>query len=202
MQTLNRPYHFLPVVALGVILSWLSLPAYSDENTGQIAEPQSMDAESGPASVPPTEETPAAEPQSMEPEPDTASAPSDEATSDEATSGESTTTTPPKSEHVLRALLTTGIENREPVDEIVSLDKNSDRVYFFTEFSGLKGKMVKHRWEYNGKVMGEVNFNIGSNHWRCYSSKNLLPEWTGIWTVSVIDDQDNVLAETYFEVTE
>jgi hypothetical protein len=75
-------------------------------------------------------------------------------------------------------------------------------VYFFTEFSGLKGKVVKHRWEYDGKVMGEVNFNVGSNHWRSYSSKNLLPEWTGIWTVSVIDDKGKVLTETYFEVTE
>jgi hypothetical protein len=50
--------------------------------------------------------------------------------------------------------------------------------------------------------MGEVNFNVGSNRWRSYSSKNLLPEWTGIWTVSVIDDKGNVLTETYFEVTE
>jgi hypothetical protein len=155
-------------------------------------EPQSMQPEPGTASAPPAEGTPAAEPQSMEPATGTASAPS----------AEETPATPPKSEHVLRALLTTGIENREPVDEIVSLDKNSDRIYFFTEFSGLKGHMVRHRWEYNGKVMGEVNFNVGSNRWRCYSSKNLLPEWTGIWTVSVIDDQDNVLTETYFEVTE
>lgn len=192
MQTLNRPYHFLPVVALGVLLTWLSQPAYSDEITGQGAEPQSMEAEPATADVAPAEESPAAEPQSMETDMGAASAPS----------GEKTPASPPTSEHVLRALLTTGIENREPVDEIVSLDKNSDRIYFFTEFSGLKGKTVRHRWEYNGKVMGEVNFNVGSNHWRCYSSKNLLPEWTGIWTVSVLDDQDNVLTETYFELTE
>ena len=107
-----------------------------------------------------------------------------------------------KSEHVLRALLTTGIENREPVDEIVSLDKNRERIYFFTELTGLKGKVIKHRWEFQDKVMGVVNFNVGSDQWRCYSSKNLSPEWTGIWTVTIVDEKDNVLTQTYFEVTE
>jgi len=107
-----------------------------------------------------------------------------------------------KSEHVLRALLTTGIENREPVDEIVSLDKNRERIYFFTELTGLKGKIIKHRWEFQDKIMGVVNFNVGSDHWRCYSSKNLSPEWTGIWTVTIVDEKDNVLTQTYFEVTE
>ena len=107
-----------------------------------------------------------------------------------------------KSEHVLRALLTTGIENREPVDEIVSLDKNRERIYFFTELTGMKGKVIKHRWEFQDKVMGVVNFNVGSDQWRCYSSKNLSPEWTGIWTVTIVDEKDNVLTQTYFEVTE
>lgn len=133
------------------------------------------------------------------------------ATSDTALDTRTTTTAPAseavkpgkkQSPHILRALLTTAIVDREPADEIVSLDKNKDRIYFFTEIAGLKGKVIKHRWEYQGKTMAEVNFNVGSPKWRCYSSKNILPDWTGIWTVSVVDDKGEVLAETYFEVTD
>ena len=121
------------------------------------------------------------------------------------TSATTPTTVPPKttinSPNVVRALLTSAIVDKEPADQISSINKDQERIYFFTEFSGLKGKMIKHRWKYQGKVMAEVNFNVGSEQWRCYSSKNLLPEWLGMWTVSVIDDRGQVLAETQFEVT-
>lgn len=107
-----------------------------------------------------------------------------------------------KNKNVIRAILTTAIEDKEPTDEIVAIDKNKDRIYFFTEFANMTGQAIKHRWEYQGKTMAEVNFNVGSAKWRCYSSKNLLPEWTGIWTVSVIDDKGQVISESIFEVTE
>ena len=191
---------------LSLSLIGFSQAVFCDDNTNQAGEQM----EPGSPSTLPAENSTEAPMETSAGTPtdattDTSADSSAEAPAETATISDTTpapAASPPKSEHILRALLTTGIENREPVDEIVSLDKNRDRVYFFTEFSGLKGKVVKHRWEYDGKVMGEVNFNVGSNHWRSYSSKNLLPEWTGIWTVSVIDDKGKVLTETYFEVTE
>jgi hypothetical protein len=105
-------------------------------------------------------------------------------------------------DRVTRALLTTGIQDREPVDEIISLDKNHGRIYYFTEFVNMKGETVSHRWEYKDKVMAEVNINIASPRWRAYSSKNIKPEWTGIWTVSVVDENGKVLKENLFEVVE
>lgn len=109
---------------------------------------------------------------------------------------------PEKDKRILRALLTTGIVNREPSDEVVALDKNLGRIYFFTEFADMKGQVVKHRWEYQGKIMAEVNFNVSGSPWRCYSSKNIQPEWTGIWTVSAVDNNGKVIGESYFEVTD
>jgi hypothetical protein len=200
MQNMNKSWIITLCAALGLFLALLSLPVYSDESTAQTRESGAGSAE---GTVEGTVEGTA------EGTGDTAIETTTE-TTDENTEQTATTTAPadtpvkapPRSEHVVRALLTTGIENREPVDEIVSINKNQQRIYFFTELADLKGKMIKHRWDFNGKTMGEVDFNVGSNKWRCYSSKNLLPEWTGIWTVSVIDENNNVLAETYFEVTE
>lgn len=198
MQKMNKSWNVPLLIALGFLLAALSLPSYSEESSAQAAPADTTEEGTGQSSGATTAESPSGgiETSAQEQQEGTGHTPPMAEPSEDAVKK------PPQSEHVVRALLTTGIENREPVDEIVSLNKNQERIYFFTEFTGLKGQMIKHRWEYNGKVMGEVNFNVGSNRWRCYSSKNLLPEWTGIWTVSVIDEKNNVLSEAYFEVTE
>ena len=81
---------------------------------------------------------------------------------------------------VNRSAFTTMIENREPSDDLGdSVGNNVNRVYFFTELGGLKDQQVTHRWTYNGRNMAEVTYNVGSNRWRVWSSKNLVPEWLG-----------------------
>jgi len=94
-----------------------------------------------------------------------------------------------------RALFAQSIVDREPVDQTVELSNDTGKVYFFTELRGLNGKSVTHRWEYAGEPHAAITFNIGSDRWRTWSSKNLEPSWTGVWTVSVVDEDGNVLAE-------
>src|SRR4029077_16532555 len=80
---------------------------------------------------------------------------------------------------VVRAVFAKGIAEREPQDVISSLTGGAENVFFFSELRGLEGKTVKHRWEYEGKVMAEVPFVVRADHWRIYSSKRLLPTWGG-----------------------
>lgn len=94
---------------------------------------------------------------------------------------------------VARAVFTTGIENREPVDDIARAPATTETVYFFTELRDLQGQKVTHRWKYNGTVMAEVGFDVGGARWRVYSSKNFVPEWVGNWTVEVVDGGGTVL---------
>jgi len=94
-----------------------------------------------------------------------------------------------------RALFAQSIVDHEPVDQTVELSNDSGKIYFFTELRGLNGKSVTHRWEYAGKPHAAVTFNVGSNRWRTWSSKTLRPQWTGVWTVSVVDEDGNILAE-------
>ena len=92
-----------------------------------------------------------------------------------------------------RALFTTAIEAREPVDRIDSLATSAERVYFFTDIVGLQGQTVIHRWTYNDEVKAEVPIKVRSPRWRAYSSKKLLPGWTGDWKVEVVDTSGTVL---------
>ncbi len=105
-----------------------------------------------------------------------------------------------KADHVARAVFTTAIVDREPIDTLDTFSTDTRRIFFFTDLRGLGGQIVTHRWEHNGQVMAEITFRVGAGaRWRVYSSKNLLPEWTGIWKVVVNNEKGETLHTSTFE---
>lgn len=101
---------------------------------------------------------------------------------------------------VSRALFTIGVDNREPaimVDSISSASYNS--ISFFTELTDLSTHTVTHQWMFDNKVMFEKTFEVGGARWRVWTSKTLLPSWTGTWTVNILDDDRSVLETKSFE---
>lgn len=103
---------------------------------------------------------------------------------------------------IARSTFTTAIDNREPVDEVTAIDTDTQKVYYFTDIRGLNGQTITHRWEQNGEVQATVNFNVGGDRWRVWSSKNMKPELTGEWQVLVVDEAGNVLAQNSFSYGE
>ncbi|MDH5472891.1 MAG: DUF2914 domain-containing protein [Gammaproteobacteria bacterium] len=99
---------------------------------------------------------------------------------------------------VARSVFTTGIDNREPVDQIGQLTNDNAVIYFFTEIRGMEGHTITHRWLKEGEVQAEVAFNVGANRWRVWSSKNLDASWIGNWQVMVVDEGGNTLAQESF----
>ena len=102
---------------------------------------------------------------------------------------------------VSRAQFTTDIRDREPIDQVVILDNRVSNVYFFSELRGLEGRTVSHRWEYEGRVISEVPFEVGGPRWRVYSRKTLDSEMLGKWTVIVVDQSGWPLHAGIFEYT-
>lgn len=100
---------------------------------------------------------------------------------------------------IARAAFATAILDREPVDSIDRLANDRERVFFFTEVSGLEGRRLVHRWKFEGEVMAEVAFDIGGPRWRVFSSKALLPGWLGHWEVVVVDEAGEVMDRRHFE---
>jgi hypothetical protein len=96
------------------------------------------------------------------------------------------------SNHVTRAQFTSGIENHEPVDHLGDVFHSHNQplrhLYYFTDFSGLGGQRVTYHWRHGGRAIASVTFTVGSNRWRAYSSKRLIPAMAGRWTVVVTDD--------------
>jgi membrane protein implicated in regulation of membrane protease activity len=101
----------------------------------------------------------------------------------------------PAEGEVTRATFTTAVVEREPEDELQTLEDGAPAVAYFTELKGMDGRTVIHRWEYEGEVMGEVAFDVEGPRWRVHSTKQLDPSFTGQWVVKVMDVDGNVLSE-------
>ena len=96
---------------------------------------------------------------------------------------------------VVRSAFTRTIDEREPTENLQNLTNESAQVKFFTELRDMSGQTAIHRWEYDGKVVAEVEFNVKGPRWRVWSSKSLVPQWTGDWKVSVINGAGEVISE-------
>ncbi|MFT5221536.1 MAG: hypothetical protein ACI9LO_000437 [Planctomycetota bacterium] len=101
---------------------------------------------------------------------------------------------------VSRAVFTIGVDNREPVISVDSISSSSfTSISFFTELTDLGGQNVTHQWTFNGNVMFEKSFEMKGARWRVWTSKTLIPSWTGTWTVNVLDNNRAVIASKSFE---
>jgi hypothetical protein len=104
---------------------------------------------------------------------------------------------------VSRAVLTTGIEAREPIDVLQDNLKRTqflEKLYFFTEIKNLQGKVVHHLWFHQDQLMAEIPLEVGSIRYRTYSSKNIMPSQTGQWRVEVVTQQGQLLAQKSFRI--
>ena len=103
---------------------------------------------------------------------------------------------------VMRSIFTNAIEDREPTDNMKSTGNTSNKVIYFTELRDMSGQMAKHRWEHNGNVMAEVEFNVRGPRWRVWSSKSFMPSWEGEWKVSVLNAAGEVISEELINYTQ
>ena len=99
------------------------------------------------------------------------------------------------------AQFTTGIENREPVDQISFVRNDVRKVFFFSDLRGLAGTTIVHRWIHDDQTMAEVRFEVAGPRWRVWSSKDMMPDWIGDWTVEVVTNEGEVLAAETFTYT-
>jgi hypothetical protein len=103
---------------------------------------------------------------------------------------------------VVRAILTSSVREREPVDTLAPGERvsSSQGLYLFTELRDLAGRSVEHRWMYGDRVISSARYGVGSDRWRLYSKKPAAPTLKGPWQAVVVDSQGDVLAAASFIV--
>lgn len=97
--------------------------------------------------------------------------------------------------------LCTGIADRMPTGMAESFPADVGKVYLWCQVLGSEDStLVRHVWYYKGEHMATVELPVKSSSWRTWSSKNLLPAWTGDWEVKILDADGNELKSIPFQV--
>lgn len=93
---------------------------------------------------------------------------------------------------------TSGANNGEPIDYRQEFFNDTPVVFFYSELLGLKGQTVRHRWSLEGKAMQEVAIEVTQPRQAAWSKSVMQPDWTGNWTVEVVDKADKILGRSNF----
>ena len=92
-------------------------------------------------------------------------------------------------------------ETRTLVGEAETFASDVPSVYCLSRIHGLSGDTtVTHAWYHEGVTRAKVELPVRSENWRTWSSKRMLPGWTGTWEVKVLDADGTVLASATFEL--
>jgi hypothetical protein len=90
---------------------------------------------------------------------------------------------------------------KAPLDTGSVFPADVGQVICFTRITGATlPTQVTHVWRLQDRTLAEVDLVVGSANWRTYSSKLILPSWTGPWTVDVLDESGTVLASKRFRI--
>lgn len=97
------------------------------------------------------------------------------------------------------AAVSTGVQDRVPTGIASTFDSSVGKLYAFTRIVGAEGDTrIYHKWYHGGELVADIPLNVRSGDWRTWSSKNILPEWTGNWRVVVVSEDGTILGTVDF----
>lgn len=97
---------------------------------------------------------------------------------------------------------TTGIEEREPIDQVSFVSNDLRQIFFYSDLRHMQGQVVAHRWLYEGVEVARVPFLVGGPRWRVWSSKELPEQSLGNWSVEIVAEDGEVVATESFTCVE
>ncbi len=97
------------------------------------------------------------------------------------------------------AVICTDVVDREPVGTGDIFSSQIKKVMCFTRVVGAKNETeILHNWYFQEDLVASVNLRVGSENWRTFSSKSIVPEYAGEWKVEILSQNGKVLKKIYF----
>lgn len=102
---------------------------------------------------------------------------------------------------VAEAVIASDVQESQPVDSLTAVPADVGQVYCWTRITGAEGEIqVEHVWYHGDDEMARVPLRVAGNNWRTWSSKRIVPAWTGEWRVDVVGPDGTVLRSVSFTV--
>lgn len=97
----------------------------------------------------------------------------------------------------------TDVQDREVVGADTTFSSSVERIFCLTRIAGVQDSAsVTHVWYYDNDEKARVELPVRGSNWRTWSSKSILPSWTGQWSVDVLGPDGEVLRTQYFTIEE
>lgn len=110
-------------------------------------------------------------------------------------------TCPAQALEIANAVITTGVVDREPVDQVKVFPRQNGKLYCFTRVVGAEDTtVVYHLWYRDEVLMSRVELPVKSPNWRTWSAKQFLEDWPGQWRVEIQDAAGAVIKTLEFEL--
>ncbi|MFQ6079944.1 MAG: DUF2914 domain-containing protein [Thermodesulfobacteriota bacterium] len=88
---------------------------------------------------------------------------------------------------IQKAAICEKVENRTPWGIREAYPSTIGKLYCFTHLTEIPSQgTIYHVWYYGKKEIAKVGLSIRPPQWRTWSSKIILPDWKGDWTVDVV----------------
>jgi len=95
----------------------------------------------------------------------------------------------------------TAIEDRELQGQDTTFAAGTEKIYCWSLITGCENPTtVEHVWSLGGEEKARVTLDIKYPRVRTWSSKTIMPEWTGDWKVEVVDSAGKVIGSTAFKI--
>ena len=106
-----------------------------------------------------------------------------------------------KTVSLAEAVICQNVVDRTPIGSGSIFPAGTERLFCFTRIEGVQGETeITHNWYYQGVLKASVVLSVRGSSWRTWSSKVLLPEWTGEWMVEVLAADGTPLGSIVFSV--
>lgn len=93
----------------------------------------------------------------------------------------------------------TDVEDRAPIGEAKQFPSNVGELWCFTQVMNAEAPtQIFHRWYVGDRMVNEIPINVGSQAWRCWSTKTILPSWAGKCHVEVVTESGDILGTQEF----
>ncbi len=99
------------------------------------------------------------------------------------------------------AVICRDVVSLEPVGSGDVFTSDLKKLMCFTRVVGAKEDTeIIHNWYFGDKLLASISLHVGSDNWRTYSAKTLLPEHAGEWKVEIVLPDGQLLKKIYFVV--
>ena len=101
---------------------------------------------------------------------------------------------------VSRIVMCENVKEREPL-AVDSVFFNVKSLCCYTVIRGAANPTyVQHVWYYGKKEMARIKLNVRAARWRTYSSKRIIPQWTGDWRIEILDADNKKISQISFKI--